>query len=158
MNMKIRLGIFALGTTLLAACGGGFSVDDIEDHAPQGTVAGASWTMKSAVVTDDGERLSVSLFPVEVTACDAFASSDTEILFSAPKKAGEYPLKLELTDLNGSQTITFVTAPGQNVVASEGILNVESISAEKVTIGLLAEADENTINGRFTSSICQGTN
>lgn len=155
--MKIRLGILALGTTLLAACGG-FSVDDIEDHAPQGTVAGANWAMKSAVVTDGGDRLSVSLFPVEVTACDSFASSDTQILFSAPKTAGEYPLKLELTDLNGSQTITFVTGPGQNVIASEGILNVESISAEKVTIGLLAEAEENTINGRFTASICQGTN
>ncbi|WP_281325059.1 hypothetical protein [Polyangium sp. 6x1] len=156
--MKIRLGILALGTTLLAACGGGFSVDDIEDHAPEGTVAGASWAMKSAVVTDDGDRFSVSLFPVEVMACDKFASSDTQILFSAPKTAGEYPLKLELTDLNGSQTITFVTAPGQNVIASEGILNVESVSADKVTIGLLAEAEENTINGRFTTSICKTTN
>ncbi|WP_272420111.1 hypothetical protein [Polyangium jinanense] len=155
--MKIRLGILALGTTLLAACGG-VSVDDIEDQAPQGTVAGASWTMKSAVVTDDGDRFSVALFPIEVPACDSLAAADTHILFSAPKTAGEYPLKLDITDLNGSQTITFVTGPGQNVIASEGILNVESVSAEKVTIGLLAEAEENTINGRFTTTICKTTN
>ncbi|MDI1434746.1 hypothetical protein [Polyangium sorediatum] len=155
--MKIRLGILALGTALLAACGG-TSVDDIEDQAPQGTVAGASWTMKSAVVTDDGDRFSVSLYPIEVMACDSFAQSDTQILFSAPKTAGEYPLKLELTDLNGSQTITFVTGPGQNVISSEGILNVESVSADKVTIGLLAEADNNSINGRFTTTICKTMN
>jgi len=157
--MKIRLGILALGTTLLAACGGGTSVDDIADQAPQGKVAGASWTMKSAVVTDDGERFSVSLYPIEVMACDSFAQADTHILFSSPKTAGEYPLKLELTDLNGSQTITFVTGPGENVIASEGVLNVESVSADKVTIGLLAEADDaNTINGKFTTSICKGMN
>lgn len=110
--------------------------------------------MVGARVTDDGDALDVALYPVESGGCDAVVESDSRIIFTAPKEAGEYPLKLNFGDLANNRTITFVPAPGNNVIASQGLLVIESISAEEVTIGLVADAGESSINGRFTTAIC----
>ncbi len=133
---------------------GSFSADDIVARAPQGLMNGAPWTMTSAIVDDDGEELSISLFPTEVAACDRFSSSDTEIMFIVPKLPGEYPLSFSFESLSSSRVVTFVTGPGQNVIAADGVIVVDAVSDESVTIGLVAEAGDNSINGRFTSPVC----
>lgn len=117
---------------------------------------GVDWTMMSALVVDEGDKLSVTLYPIATDACDQLASSDTEMLFTVPKEEGEYRLYLDLATFSG-QTVTFVTGPGQNVISTEGLLVVESLSDTEVTIGIVADADNNSINGRFTSTICPGT-
>jgi len=142
-------------TLLLGACGGGYSADSIADQAPQGLMEGEDWTMMSAVVTANGEdKLSVDLYPVQVEPCDGFADSDSQILFTIKREVGEFPLKFSFGDLEGSQTITFSPGPGQNVIASEGLIVVESLTDDEVTIGLVADAGESSINGRFTATIC----
>lgn len=157
MRTNLFLALLPFASLALAACGGGsgssFSAADIIDQSPTGLMEGAPWTMVSAVVVDEGDDLSVSLYPEEVEACDAFASSDSMILFRVPAMEGEYPLSFDLASINTSRTITFVTGPGQNVIASNGLIVVESLG-DNVTVGLLAEAGDNQINGRFTSPIC----
>jgi hypothetical protein len=147
----IALGLFLFGCGTDG--GGSYSTSDIVDQTPQGLMEGVAWTMMSAVVIDDGDDLSVSLYPTAVEPCDRFASTDTEIIFSAPRAAGEYPLQFSLSG-GPSQTITFVTGPGQNLVATQGLLVIEAISDEQVTLALVADAGESSINGRFTVSLC----
>ncbi len=152
--MKIARIVFLASASLLGACGGGYSPDSIIDQAPQGLMEGADWTMVSAVVTDDGDSLDVELYPIEVEPCDSFASTDSSIIFSVPKREGERPLNFSFGDLANSQTITFVPSPGSNIIASQGLIVIEALSAEEVTIGLVADADDSSINGRFTTAVC----
>lgn len=152
--MKIARIALLASASLLGACGGGYSPDSIIDQAPQGLMEGMDWTMVSAVVTDDGDSLDVDLYPIEVEPCDGFASSDSSIIFSVPKEQGEHPLNLSFSDLANAQTITFVPAPSSNVVASQGLIVIEALSAEEVTIGLVADAGDSSINGRFTTAVC----
>lgn len=135
----------------LAACGGGHS---IVDQLPQGLMEGEDWTMVSAVVEDRGDTLSVELFPVQVDECDSFASADSQIMFTVKKELGEYPLNFSFTDIANSQTVTFYTPEGVNVIASEGLIVVETLSEDEVTIGLVADMDDSSVNGRFTTKIC----
>lgn len=151
VNLKHSLLLPAFA--LLAACGGGYSPASILDQAPSGSMEGEDWAMMSAVVRDGSDSFSVSLYPVAVESCDAFASSDTQILFSAPKEVGEYPLRFSFGP--DGQTITFVTGPGENLIATSGLLVVEAVSADEVTIGLVADAGDSSINGRFTAPICR---
>lgn len=150
---SVRIALLACAS-LLGACGGGYSPDSIIDQAPQGLMEGTDWTMVSAVVTDDNDSLSVKLFPIEVEPCDGFASSDSSIIFSVPKEQGEHPLKFSFGDFENNQTITFVPAPSSNVIATEGLIVIESLSEEEVTIGLVADAGDSSINGRFTTAVC----
>ncbi len=155
VNDSIRWPMIALGLVLFG-CGGGatsYTAGDIDNQTPQGLVDGESWTMQTAIVVDDGTDLSVSLYPIAVEACDRSASSDTEIIFSAPRTVGEYPLNFSLGG-SDNRTITFVTGPGENVIATQGLLVVEAISATEVTMALVADAGNNSINGRFTVPVC----
>lgn len=155
VNYLIRLPTIALGLALFG-CGGGatsYTAEDIADQTPQGLVDGQNWTMQTAVVIDDGTDLSVSLYPIAVAACDRFASGDTEIIFSAPRTVGEYPLNFSLGS-SDNRTITFVTGPGANVIATQGLLVIEAISATEVTMALVADAGNNSVNGRFTVPVC----
>lgn len=148
-TIALALFLFGCGTD----GGGSYSASDIVDQTPQGLMEGTAWTMMSAVVIDDGDDLSVSLYPIAVEACDRFSSSDTQIIFSAPRVVGEYPLRFSLSG-GPNQTITFVPAPGENLVATQGLLVIEAISAEEVTLALVADAGESSINGRFTVPLC----
>lgn len=152
--MRIRgLTVIAFLALLASACGG-TSAASIVDQAPQGTIGGAAWTMRSVVVVDDGTRLQYTLLPDEMTGCDTFASADRMLLFSTPRAVGEYPLFFDLSTLSG-QVVNFVTGPGQNVLSSEGLIVVEALSETEVTVGLVADAENNTVNGRFTAAICR---
>lgn len=149
--------VCCLGAGLGCSDSESFSASDIREQLPQGAMQGTSWTMMEAVVRTspfDDSELSVELFAEDVDDCDSFASSDMgTLLFSVAKMEGEYPLNLSLS--GGGQTITFVPAPGQNVIATEGVVTVDALSDSEVTIGLVADAGSSSINGRFTATICQ---
>ena len=129
---------------------------DIVNQAPQGSMGGNAWTMQSAVVRVDSwesNKLSVTLYGDAVEACDAFAMSTAgEIIFSVPRATGSYPLNFSFS--SGGQTITFVPAPGQNVISTEGLVVVEAVSDTEVTIGLVADAGSSHVNGRVTTALC----
>jgi len=128
---------------------------DIVDGAPSGMLGGATWSMQAAVVTVTDDELRVGLFPSEVEGCESRAGRPKLLRFDVPRMEGEYPLDLDFSAIAERQTITFVTAPGRNVVATEGLIVVEDLDEETVTLGLIADAgDGNHMNGRVTATLC----
>ncbi len=161
MRMTTR-GTFVAATCLFVACGVGssstHSVSEIHSGTPTGTIGGQSWTMTQANVTSDGTTLTVNLYgDPGLSTCPSPASPTTgSILFSVPAKVAATELSLSLTGGSNSQTVTFVTPPANNDIATDGIIDVSAVSSTSVTIGLLANGSSgDTVNGTFTSTICQ---
>lgn len=161
--MKALIRLAPLPLLFAAACGtsgGGFSASDIESTAPAGTIDGMPWTLSKATITSDGTNLSVNLFAdTSVADCDQFEPSSSTVpfvMFTMPAQSGTRPLQLSLSDFNdpSNQTVTFVTPPSSNNIATDGIINVTALSASSVTLGLVAEAGGDQVNGTVTTSIC----
>ena len=143
------------------ACFGGsssktFSTSDIKTQLPQGKMSGTEWTMVDAMVRVDSfesDQLSVNLYPSDIEDCGFGVSSEGgEIIFSVPRMEGEYPFLLDFS--SKSQTATFVPAPGENVISTEGLIVIEHLSESEVTMGIVAQAGNSKVNGRFTATIC----
>lgn len=153
------LGAILVAAAGLSACGAegapSYSVADIVDEAPSGILGGASWSMQGAVVRGNEETLRVNLFPMEVDDCRSGAARPKRLRFDVPRLEGEYPLDLDFAAVADRQTVTFVTAPGRNVVATEGLIVIEALDDDTVTLGFVADADNrNYINGRLTARLC----
>ena len=151
-----RMAIIGLcATTLgLAACGPrSYGPGDIDDGTPSGTVDGASWTMVEASVSIDGTDLDIDLYAEDVDEC-AFASTDLpQIMFSVPNEVGDYELYLQ--GLFDGRTATFFVPPSNNIIATNGLIQVRAVSATEVTIGLVIDGgDGNFLSGTFTTPIC----
>jgi hypothetical protein len=145
---------------VLSACGAddptSYTAAAIKDQVPQGQMDGTPWTMVEPSVRVDSfdeNSLSVSLFAQDVDECGfAPTGSGGEIIFSVPRMEGEYPLKLDFS--SDSQTITFVPSPGNNIVAGEGLIVIDSMADGQISMGLIAKAGSSSINGKFTTPIC----
>ena len=153
-----------LAALLLAACsssgGGGYSVKDIKATAPAGTINGMAWTLTTATIQNDGTNLNVNLFgDPTVASCAQFESSSSTIpfvLFTMPAQVGTRPLQLSLSSLTdpNNQTVTFVTPPSNNNVATDGLLDVSALDSASVTLGLVADAGQDSVNGTVTVALC----
>jgi hypothetical protein len=151
----VVVAVFAIS---LAACGGPphDRADDIVKTAPTGTFGGASWTMTKASISNDGTRLDVKIFGDDVADC-AFSSDKTGyLLFTMPAKVAKRPLKFsfDFSDPD-NQTITFVTPPSNNNIATDGILNLTELTDTSVTLGILAKAGADNVNGTLTATLCK---
>jgi hypothetical protein len=168
MTMIHQHSIVSLASLLLVALplatsgcssdtGGSFSASDIVAQTPSGSMEGASWVMADAVVRVDSfdtEELSVTLTSEAMEEeCPFGLGGGSSILFSVPRMPGEYPLNFSFSA--GGQTITFSPGPGENIIASDGVIVVESVSDTEVSIGLVAEAGDSSINGKFTATLCE---
>ncbi|MEO0603185.1 MAG: hypothetical protein AAF211_17230 [Myxococcota bacterium] len=144
---------------LAVACGdggGSFTVDDIESGLVSGFINGAAWEMVEAVVTQDtfdADQLSIEVFAEDVKDCDPFATSTSpSLLFSIDNSTGEYPLNFSFSE--GGQTITLVTPPAGNNIATEGIIDLV-VNGDSIDVGLVASIDDdNTVNGSFSATVC----
>ncbi|MEM6930653.1 MAG: hypothetical protein AAF602_27215 [Myxococcota bacterium] len=144
---------------LVVACGGdggGFTVDDIESGLVSGFINGEAWEMIEAVVTEDAfdaNQLSIEVFAEDVKDCDPFATSKSPfLLFSIDGMTGEYPLNFSFSE--GGQTITLVTPPADNNIATEGIIDLV-VNGDSIDVGLVASIDDdNTVNGSFSATVC----
>lgn len=145
----------------LIGCGGkeggagGWTVDDIDPGTVAGTIGGVAWEMVTADVQPDlfeEGRLSVTLYADAIEPC-GFGSSDLPfVLFSIDPTVGEHPLTLFGEP---SQTVTLVVPPAQNNIATEGLIEIRSVSDTEVEMGLVAFMDDdNSVNGSFTADRC----
>jgi hypothetical protein len=148
-----------LGSIALFGCGGSgsYSAADIKDQTPQGTINGKTWSLVKAeakLSSFETTKLDLSLYGEDAKPCGiGFSPTKEFVIFSVKNAVGEYPLKLELSA--DAQTVTFVTPPASNTIAASGVLKVESTAADKVTIGVVADAGSGgQINGKFTADIC----
>lgn len=152
---KTRI-LFALLLSSLGACGGGSSYEasDIADQTPRGEIDGSAW----ALVTPDGRinsdgELDIVLYSEEVAACGFATSSDApSAFFRVPAVVGEYPLKFEFAA--DDQTVTFFVPPSNNIIGTQGLIVVESVTETQATVALIVEASDSQINGRFTVDLC----
>ena len=150
-------------TAMVAACGGGgggYKVSDIHSTAPAGTIDSAPWSLFTATIRSDGTTLSVNLFAdTTVATCSQFESSTSTIpfvMFSMPAQVGARPLQLSLSDFSdpNNQTVTFVTPPSNNNIATDGIIDVSALDGASVTLGLLVDAGSDTVNGTVATPLC----
>lgn len=157
--MKNSLAILTVAVSL-AGCGASDPTADILLTNPEGNHGGSAWSLVEATVTNDGSELSVHLFAEDVPDCNTFPPSDSTlgyIIFSMPAELGPRELYFDLFDLGNpdTQTVTFVTPPSSNTVATEGILNVTELDDTSLTLGLMVDGGDGfDVNGTFTATFC----
>lgn len=150
------LGI-ALMSCVTIACGGS---EGFNPTPPAGTFNGQPWSMVAATVQKASNKYDISLFSETVAKCSSFAPSGStkgSLLWTMPAELGNRPLKLDLFSLfdPSNQTVTFLTPPSSNTIATTGAVEVLSMTDTMVTIGVLAKTGTgNDINGTFTATLC----
>lgn len=133
----------------------GYSADDIGSGAPSGSVDGASWAMIEATAEPDAfddTELNIHLYGEDLDECGFPAAEAPYVMFSVPRQVGQYPLSFSLT--GGGRTATIVVPPADNRIATEGIIVIETLSETEVSVGLIADAGDDMVNGSFTAPFC----
>jgi hypothetical protein len=144
---------------MLAACSsGGSGGDDAPDDldvvaagVASGTIAGTTFTLGTRFMNISGSDLFVDLLPVAATDCtlDETDGKYPFIIFSVPPMAGRYPLDLS------RQTVTFVDKPSNNLIVSQGVIVIDTITTNTMTGGLhVFNSEFGEVNGRFDGPIC----
>lgn len=145
--------------SMTTGCSGGGDAADgdspVASSALSGSFGGSTFSAVSATASvgfdDDGERR-IEIYDSEVT-CETFGGgSGRSILVSAPWQEG-YASALSL-----KQNITFYTPPGDNLVATQGRIEIVSAPTEagqKGKLRLRAFAnDDNQVEGEIEVEVC----
>ena len=144
-----------LSAILVAAatlgCGDSF---EVSDQPLQGRVGGESWSFvkgdTNAFLSDD-EGFFATLFAIDYEACGFSQAAGNSLILSIPTEAGDYNLSLQ-------RNMTFVVDDDDsplNLVATEGRIVVDEVTATTITGGIHARFDgDNEIDGTFIISIC----
>jgi hypothetical protein len=142
-------------TVLLLATGcGTSSPTEIATTTLAGKVAGQAWTFQaghtSAFLSKGEPDFFASLYPMTFTACGFSEPTGGHVIAAIPKMTGDYDLDLSLN-------MTF-TDGSNNLIATEGRIVVDSVTATHVTGGLHAIYDSaNEVDGQFDVTICPDT-
>ena len=145
--------ICALSLSLVAAACGSDSFE-ISEQTLQGEVGGQPWTFvagdTSAFLSDE-ETFFAALYAEDFEACGFSQPSGNSLIISIPTAPGDYELSLQ-------RNMTFVVETGSgpdNLIATEGRIVVDEVTATTVTGGIHARYDgDNEIDGTFTVEIC----
>ena len=153
----------ALATvTVLSAlgCGGGSgSSFTISMTTLAGKVGGQPWSLVSgetdAFLSMNQPQFFTTMYTETVTPCTGagFAVASNQIILNIPMTPGDYALSLNMS-------ATFVVNPQdamhiQNLIATQGRIVVDQITATTVTGGAHIQYDaNNTVDGQFTATIC----
>jgi hypothetical protein len=145
--------ILAALALLMGACGGGSSYE-VSDQPLAGTVGGAPWTFVAghtdAFLSEGEDDFFAELYAEAFAPCGFATPQGSLLLVAVPKEPGEYEMSLQLN-------MTFV-ANDENLVATDGVIVVEEVTATTVTGGVHGVFDDdNQVDGRFTLTICADT-
>jgi hypothetical protein len=140
------LSFIALG------CGDSF---EITEQPLQGQVGGESWSFvkgdTNAFLSDD-DGYFATLFAADYEACGFSQAGGNRLILSIPTETGDYDLSLQ-------RNMTFVVDDDdgpQNLVATEGRIVVDEVTATTITGGIHARFNgDNEIDGTFTVSVCE---
>jgi hypothetical protein len=138
-------------TATTAACTDSGGSVEIATTPLAGKVAGQAWTLAmghtSAFLSEGEDDFFATLYPTTFTACGFSEPSGPHLIVAIPKTPGDYELNLGLN-------MTFY-ADNENLVATEGRIVVDEVTATRVTGGLHGIYDgDNEVNGRFDVTIC----
>lgn len=129
------------------------------DQNLQGTVDGIPFTLKGGTFEDgfeDGE-IFIDLYDIneQGEVCDLFFGEHVSVFFSIPNAIGLYELSFNLNSFDGRTVTLYNPDNSLNTIATEGAVEILSISATEVTGRLDARADENNaVNGNFSAVLC----
>jgi hypothetical protein len=153
--------------SFLISCGS----DDSEDTGPsyefinqntQGTIDGNSFDFGSGTVEVspfDSNEFSLDLYDDSETftdPCELFGFGDfVNVFFSVPNAVGLYELSIDFSGGNESRTVTlFNPETVLNIIATEGAVEILSISDTELTGRIDVRAGESFVNGNFTVVFC----
>jgi len=147
--MTTKLSFLALSLAALVGCG---TSQDIVATPLAGTVFGQDWTFMTGntdMFLSEGEDDFFATFYAEsFTPCGSEPFGVPSLIVSIPKTPGDYEMGLQL-----NMTYTFMS---DNKIATDGRIVVDTVTATKVTGGLVSEYDgDNSVNGQFEATICQ---
>jgi hypothetical protein len=150
-----RMTLCALVLAGCASDGEGPSLPDdlhvIASTPAAGTIAGTPFTLGTRFMNISSGDLYIDLLPEAAADCtlDETDGRYPFIIFFVPPTAGRYELDF------GTQTVTFVDAPSNNLIVSEGVIQIDSVTADSVTGGLhVFDSEFGEINGRFDGELC----
>ena len=151
--MKTLTSVLAVAMMALVGC----ATDDsssapINDTAMTGTVGGQTWTFAaghtSAFLSEGEPDFFATLYPMTFTTCGFSEPAGNHLIVAIPKTPGEYEMSL-------SRNMTFVVGDSNNLIATDGRIVVDEVTATTVKGGLVSTYDgQNKVNGRFEVTIC----
>jgi len=162
-NFKLLLQVSLLFTVLfVSACGdddeeAGTSVNFLDQNV-QGQIDGVSFSLGEGRADVINDELSIDFFDANEQiddVCDFFGFGDEiNVFFTVPNEVGLFPLNFDFT--SGGQTVTFFNPDGNlNIFASDGAIEILTITDTQVTGRIDARAGDDAINGNFTLTICE---
>jgi hypothetical protein len=153
-DVRVKHLIAFLG--LLGACGGG-SGDDTPDDlnviattAASGMIAGTPFSVGTRFMNVSDGDLDVDLLPVAAADCtlDETDGKYPFIIFFVPAQVGMY-------QLGDSHTVTFVDKPSNNLIVTQGIVQIDELTATTVRGGLhVFNSEFGEVNGRIDGQLC----
>ena len=152
-TMKTLTTILGLSMMALVGCASDDAGSaEIMTTPLAGEVGGTTWTFTaghtSAFLSEGEPDFFASLYPTAFTACGFSEPSGNHLIVAIPKMPGEYEMSL-------SRNMTFVVGDSTNLIATNGRIVVDEVTATSVKGGLVATYDgSNEVNGRFEVTIC----
>ncbi len=153
--MTIRRTLTALATLALAAlptaCGGGDDLS-ISDAPLSGSIGGEAWTFMSgetdAFLSEGDDDFFAVLSAGAELDCGFGQPDGNYLILAVPKTPGEYDLSLQ-------RNMTFVVAPSDNLIGTDGVIRVDTVTDTTVTGGIHAVYDgDNEVDGTFELTVC----
>lgn len=142
---------------VLAGCAGddGSSLPDdldvIATGPASGTISGMPFTLGTRFMNVSDGELYVDLLPVAAPDCtlDETDGRYPFIIFFVSPTPGRHELDFS------TQTVTFVDAPSNNLIVADGVIQIDSVTADTVSGGLhVFDSELGEVNGRFDGQLC----
>lgn len=158
-----RLLALGAGAMLITGCGGGGDGGgaagdgsganvDIASGALEGKVGGAAWTLAGArtnAFLSDDDKFWVDMYGQGTVTCGSMGEGN-RLIVNVPTKVGAYRLSLNL-----NSTFVVVGTETDNLVATQGAIRVDEVTATSLRGGLNMTYDaNNTVNGVFEATVC----
>ena len=134
---------------------------EFKDQILQGKIEGKTYQFKDGYFEEsffEEDKFSIQMYDVNEPddACDVFSSDFVQVFFSIPKEVGLYKLKFNLSTFTGQTATLYDPDESLNVIATEGAIEILTISETEITGRMDARADNrNFVNGDFSVISCQ---
>jgi hypothetical protein len=146
MMTKLPLFLF------FAACTSSSGSTSISSQPLAGKIGGTAWTFVAGAtnkfLSEGHTDFFAELYPATYTACSGSGPTGNHAIVAIPKQTGDYEMNLQ-------RNMTFVVGASNNLIATQGRIRVDTVTADKVTGGLHGIYDgSNEIDGTFTLTVC----
>lgn len=151
-----------IATSLFTSCGNddeaGPTYSFINQNL-QGTIDGIPFTLKGGRFEDGFEEneISIDLYDTNEQGdiCSILFGEFVNVFFSIPRAVGLYELSFNLDSFDGRTVTLYNPDNSLNIIATEGAVEILSISDTQVTGRMDVRFDEeNAVNGNFTVELC----